>query len=55
MGVTEIIEELPKLSATERSQIWEKLEQISEADVPESFRKGMKDIADGRMWTWNRL
>lgn len=48
MSLSEIIEELPKLSVTERSVIWQRLEEITEADVPESFRQGMADIAAGR-------
>jgi len=48
MSIEEIIEELPKLSADERSRLWESLGAISEADVPESFRQGMEDIAQGR-------
>ena len=49
MSLAEIIEELPKLSAKDRIVVWEKLASISEADVPESFRRGMRDIADGRV------
>jgi predicted transcriptional regulator len=48
MSLTEIIEELPRLTVTERSVVWQELEAISEADVPESFRQGMADIAAGR-------
>lgn len=28
--------------------VWQQLEAITEADVPESFRQGMADIAAGR-------
>jgi hypothetical protein len=48
MSIEEIIEELPKLTVDERSRLWESLELVTEADVPESFRKGMEDIAQGR-------
>lgn len=48
MSLTEIIEELPKLTVKERSMVWQRLEAITEADVPESFRQGMADIAAGR-------
>lgn len=48
MSVVEIIEELPKLSLTERSIIWQKLEAITQAEVPDAFRLGMADIAAGR-------
>ena len=48
MSLAEIIEELPKLSVQDRSVVWQRLEQITEADVPASFRQGMKDISEGR-------
>jgi hypothetical protein len=48
MSLTEILEELPKLTAMERSAVWQQLEAITEADVPESFRQGMADIVAGR-------
>ena len=48
MSLTEIIDELPKLSVQDRSVVWQRLEQITEADVPASFRQGMKDISEGR-------
>jgi predicted transcriptional regulator len=48
MSLTEIIEELPKLSAAERSVLWQQLEALTEADVPDSFRQGMADITAGR-------
>ncbi len=47
MSVTEILKELPKLSATDRAAVWKKLGEITEADVPASFRQGMRDIAKG--------
>ena len=48
MSVTEILKELPKLSASDRAAVWKKLGEITEADVPDSFRQGMRDIAEGR-------
>jgi hypothetical protein len=48
MSVAEILQELPKLSAKDRAAVWKKLGEITEADVPASFRRGMKDIAEGR-------
>jgi len=48
MSLAEIIEELPKLSVKDRSLVWEKLEEITEADVPASFQQGMMDLAQGR-------
>ena len=48
MSVTEILKELPKLSASDRAAVWKKLGEITEADVPATFRQGMRDIAEGR-------
>ncbi len=48
MSLAEIIEELPKLSVRDRSAVWQRLEEITEADVPASFRQGMKEITEGR-------
>ena len=45
MSVTEILKELPKLSPTDRAAVWKKLGEITEADVPATFRQGMRDIA----------
>ena len=47
MSVTEILKELPKLSPTNRAAVWKKLGEITEADVPATFRQGMRDIAEG--------
>ena len=49
MSLAEIIEELPRLSAEDRTIVWNKLAAITEADVPESFRRGMLDLAEGRV------
>jgi hypothetical protein len=47
MSVTEILKELPKLSASDRAAVWKKLGEITDADVPATFRQGMRDIAKG--------
>ena len=47
MSVTEILKELPKLSPTDRAAVWKKLGEITESDVPATFRQGMRDIAEG--------
>ena len=47
MSVTEILKELPKLSPTDRAAVWKKLGEITEADVPATFRQGMRDITKG--------
>jgi hypothetical protein len=46
MSVTEILKELPKLSPTDRAAVWKKLGEITEADVPATFRQGMRDIGE---------
>jgi hypothetical protein len=48
MSLTEIIDELPKLSVQDRSVLWQCLEEITMEDVPKSFQQGMKDLAEGR-------
>jgi len=48
MSVAEILKELPKLSAKDRAIVWDKLGEITMGEMPESFRKGMKDISEGR-------
>jgi hypothetical protein len=48
MSVSEILKELPKLSAKDRAVVWNKLGEIAEREVPESFRNGMKEISEGR-------
>jgi hypothetical protein len=53
MSLAEIIEELPTLSPPDRKIVWQKLASITEADVPESFRRGMQDIAEGRVMEMN--
>lgn len=53
MSLAEIIEELPKLSPHDRKVVWQKLASITEEDVPESFRRGMQDIAEGRVMEMN--
>jgi hypothetical protein len=48
MSVSEILKELPKLSAKDRAVVWNKLGEITEREVPESFQNGMKEISEGR-------
>ena len=48
MSLAEIIHELPKLSVEERSAIWQRLAEISGAEVPPAFHQGMQDLAQGR-------
>lgn len=46
--MAQILKELPKLSAQDRAMVWDKLGEMSVGEVPESFRKGMKDRAEAR-------
>jgi hypothetical protein len=48
MSVAEILKELPNLSVKDRAVVWNKLGEITEGEVPESFRQGMKEISEGR-------
>ena len=48
MSLAEILKELPKLSAKDRAVVWSKLGEITEGEVPESFRQGLKEISEGR-------
>jgi len=48
MSVAEILNQLPKLSAKDRAAVWKKLGEISEAEVPSSFRQGLQEITEGR-------
>jgi len=48
MSVAEILKELPKLSVKDRAVVWNKLGEITEGEVPESFLQGMKEISEGR-------
>ena len=49
MSLAEIVEEPPKLSAEDRTVVRNKLAAVTQADVPESFRRGMRGIAEGRL------
>jgi hypothetical protein len=45
MGVTEILEEIKLLPAQQRWEILERTRQMLDAEIPESFRQGMREIA----------
>jgi len=45
MGVAEILEEIKSLPAQQRWEILERTRQMLDAEIPESFRQGMREIA----------
>jgi hypothetical protein len=47
MSVTEILHEIEALPSEERIRLVEKLVQLTESEVPESFRQGMAEAARG--------
>jgi predicted transcriptional regulator len=49
MSVTEIIQQIEALPKAERAEVIEYIHRLEEAEVPESFKKGMADIEAGRV------
>lgn len=49
MSVSELLHEIEALPAAERLQLVEKLVQLTEADVPESFRQSMSEASRGEL------
>ncbi len=47
MSVSELLREIRALPQEERLQLVEQLVQLSEADIPQSFREGMAEAARG--------
>lgn len=45
MGVAEILEEIKSLPAQQRWEILERTRQMLDAEIPESFRQAMREIA----------
>ena len=48
MSVSEIIHEIEALPTEERCKLLEQLHELSEKDIPESFKEGMEDARAGR-------
>lgn len=48
MSVTEILQEIDRLSKEERWKVVEHVNQLVEEDIPESFKRGMADAQAGR-------
>ena len=49
MSATELVEQIEALPEQERAEVIERLHAHAPAWIPESFREGMADIADGRV------
>ena len=49
MGVSEILDEIKSLPAEQRWQILERTREMLGAEIPESFKQGMEEIARGEV------
>ena len=49
MGVSEILQEIKSLPAQQRWEILERTREMLDADIPESFKQGMREIARGEV------
>lgn len=49
MGVSEIIEEIKSLPAEQRWEILERTREMLGPEIPESFKRGMREIARGEV------
>jgi hypothetical protein len=49
MGVSEILNEIKSLPAEQRWQILERTREMLGAEIPESFKQGMEEIARGEV------
>jgi hypothetical protein len=49
MSVAELLHEIEALPSDERLRLVEKLVQLTEADVPESLRQSMAEVARGEL------
>ena len=49
MGVSEILDEIKSLPAEQRWQILERTREMLGAEIPESFKRGMEEIARGEV------
>lgn len=47
VGVSEIIREIEQLPAEQRWQVLERTRDLLSADIPDTFRNGMREIARG--------
>jgi hypothetical protein len=49
MGVSEILDEIKSLPPEQRWQILERTREMLGADIPDSFKQGMGEIARGEV------
>jgi len=49
MGVSEILEEIKSLPTPQRWEILERTREMLDAEIPESFKQGMREIASGEV------
>ena len=49
MGVSEILQEIKSLPTQERWEILERTREMLDAEIPESFKQGMREIANGEV------
>ena len=49
MGVSEILEEIKSLPAQQRWEILERTREMLDAEIPESFKEGMREISRGEV------
>ena len=49
MGVSEILQEIKSLPVQQRWEILERTRKMLDADIPESFKQGMREIARGEV------
>ena len=49
MGVSEILEEIKSLPTQQRWEILQRTREMLDAEIPESFKQGMREIARGEM------
>lgn len=49
MGVPEILEEIKLLPTHQRWEILERTREMLDAEIPESFKQGMHEIARGEV------
>jgi len=47
MGVSEILQEIKSLPMQQRWEILERTREMLDAEIPESFKQGMREIARG--------
>jgi hypothetical protein len=47
MGVSEILEEIKLLPTPQRWEILERTREMLDAEIPESFKQGMREIVSG--------